>query len=93
MLHRPPVQPFTALPSHYNVPPPPQAVNTTSSNSRNVITSPFDIPSLGCVKMTAQSGRPDLMSNSYNVSSSVINNSFSSRVTRVTKPVSSLPAH
>ena len=98
MVHRPPVQPPTALPSHHNVPPPapPQTVNTTSSNSRNVITSPFDIPSLGCVKTTAQSSWPDLMSNSYSdMSSSVksnppINNSSSSRVTR---PVSSLPAH
>ena len=96
MVHRPPVQPSTALSSRHNVPPPPQAVNTTSSNSRNVITSPFDIPSLGCVKTTAQSSWPDLMSNSYNNMSSSVksnpssNNSSSSRVTR---PVSSLPVH
>ena len=96
MLHRPPVQPSTALSSHHNVTPPPQAVNTTSSNSGNVITSPFDIPSLGCVKMTARSSWPDLISNSYNdMSSSVKSNpsSSNSSSSRVTRPVSSLPVH
>ena len=100
MLHPPPVHPSAALPSHRNIPPPPpQAVTTTSCNSRNVIASPFDIPSLGCVTTTSQSSWPDLMSNSYNgmTSSSVksntsINNSSSSS-SRVTRPVSSLPAH
>ena len=99
MLHPPPVHPSAALPSHRNIPPAPLAVTTTSCNSRNVIASPFDIPSLGCVT-TSHSSWPDLMSNSYNrmTSSSVksntsINNSSSSSSSRVTRPVSSLPAH
>ena len=77
MVHCPPVQPPTALPSHHNIPPPapPQVVSATSSNSRNVITSPFEIPSLGCVKMTAQSSWLDLMSNSYSDMSSTVKSS------------------
>ena len=101
MLHPPPVHPSAALPSHRNIPPPPpppQAVTTTSCNSRNVIASPFDIPSLGCVTTTSHSSWPDLMSNSYNgmTSSSVKNNTSinnSSTSSRVTRPVSSLPTH
>ena len=97
----PPLPPATQQPSavqpRHNVPYP-LTVNTTSYNSRHVIASPFDIPSLGCVTTTtaSQSSWPDLMSNTYNnmgssvKSSNSVNNTSSSRVTR---SVSSLPAH
>lgn len=88
---RPPTQSST-VPLHR----PPVTTSTTSYNSRHVIASPFDIPSLGCVTTTtSHSNWPDLMSSSYNMSRSVssnssVNNGSNSRVTR---PVSSLPAH
>ena len=92
MMVRPPAPTqSSALPSHRNVPP--LAANTTSYNSRHVIASPFDIPSLGCVTTTAQSSWPDLMSGSYDMKNSTntvssINNSSG----RATRPAS-LPAH
>lgn len=97
MMVRPPVAPTqsSALTSHCNVQP--LAAITTNYNSRHVIASPFDIPSLGGVTTTAQSSWPDLMSSSYNMnnstnSSSSVNNS-SGASGRATRPVSSLPAH
>ena len=92
MMVRPPAPTqSSALPSHRNVPP--LAATTTSYNSRHVIASPFDIPSLGCVTTTAQSSWPDLMSGSYDMKNSTnsvssINNSSG----RTTRPAS-LPAH
>ena len=97
MMVRPPAAPTqsSALASHRNVQPLP--VTTTNYNSRHVIASPFDIPSLGGVTTTAQSSWPDLMSSSYDMnkstnSSSSVNNS-SGASGRVTRSVSSLPAH
>ena len=97
MMVRPPAAPIqsSALASHRNVQP--LAVTTTSYNSKHVIASPFDIPSLGGVTTTAQSSWPDLMSSSYDMnnstnSSSSVNNS-SGASGRATRSVSSLPAH
>lgn len=89
MVHAPATQ--SSAQSSHNIPP--LAATTTTYNSRHVIASPFDIPSLGCVTKTtvAQSSWPDLMSNSYSGINSSVNNSSSSRST--TRPVSLLPAH
>ena len=80
----------STLMSHHNVLPHP--ATTTSFNSRHVIASPFDIPSLGCVTTTAQSSWPDLMSTSYDVNSSLSSSSaVSSTGSRATRPAASLP--